>query len=77
MAISPDDKNAGFASADTTIKLWDAATGRCRSDVTGTYQLGYRRGVLSDGTLLASGGHDGTLRLWDLAAGAECKPPLA
>ncbi|BCR98206.1 WD40 repeat domain-containing protein [Aspergillus luchuensis] len=65
LASSPDD---------STIKLWDAATGALKHTLEGHSDLVYSGAVysvafLGDGQLLASGSGDKTVKLWDIATG--------
>ncbi len=79
VVFSPDGKTlAGgtqfpWREADTTILLWNVATG----DLIHTFG-GPTRWVLSvvfspDGQTLASGSHDSTVRLWDVTTGENIK----
>jgi WD40 repeat protein/thiol-disulfide isomerase/thioredoxin/tRNA A-37 threonylcarbamoyl transferase component Bud32 len=67
----PDGKRLATASADGTVKLWDAGTGQEVRTLAG-----HSRGVASvcfspDGKHLASAGWDGTVKVWDPATGGE------
>jgi WD40 repeat protein len=79
-------------SEDGTLRLWDPRTGACEAVLTGhdgwvlavagrlpgsaRRLAGGSRGGPSGGHLLASGGDDGAVRLWDLDAGAPAGGPL-
>ena len=62
------------------MQLWDLVTGRpaCAPLQTGSGPAGGVYGVAfsHDGTLLASGGYDGTIRLWHLATGRPAGTPI-
>jgi WD40 repeat protein len=68
-ALSPDGAMVATASADSTIRVWEAATGQLltvlrghEGDVTGV-------AFSADSQMLASRGNDDTLRLWKVIAG--------
>ncbi len=63
------------ASADATIKLWDLATGALVQTLTGHTAAIRAIAVSPNGTWLASGGEDRTIRLWNLVTQQErCLP---
>jgi WD40 repeat protein len=66
VAISPDGKTIASASEDTSIGLWDAASG----EAAHAPLMGHTGGVAAvayspDGGSLVSGGMDGQVILWD------------
>jgi RNA polymerase sigma factor (sigma-70 family) len=70
LAFSGDRKTLASGSADGTIKLWDAATGK----ETATFKAGTPVGCVAfspDGKTLAAAGQDSTVQLWDVAAGKK------
>ncbi len=69
VAWSPDGAMLATPCEDRKIYLWDAATGIRRSTLEGSTRLGLRAAFHPAGTLLASNGWEGQLRLWDPVLG--------
>ena len=79
MAFNTDGSQLASASADKTVKVWDAETGREIQTLPGHTAEVWSVAFHPDGRHLASTGKDGTVRLWDAATGettaswrAEC-----
>ncbi|MBI1877295.1 MAG: protein kinase [Chloroflexi bacterium] len=71
VAFSPDGLHLATASADKTVKIRDAATGRTLLTL-----MGHTAGVSGlafspDGLRLATSSDDKTARIWDVATGQE------
>ncbi len=69
VAFSPDGKTLAASSWEReAVWLWDVETQKVRAVVKhGTYRLAFSR----DGTLLATGGPEGPIKLWDVATGQQ------
>ncbi|WP_170319966.1 pentapeptide repeat-containing protein [Polyangium spumosum] len=85
VTFSPDGKTLASSSDDATVQLWDVATGRVLlafgrpfgrqtselydSAFQGHADAVYTAAFAPDGKTLASGSHDKTIHLWDVATG--------
>jgi WD40 repeat protein len=73
VAFSPDGKQIVSGSWDTTLKLWDAATGREIRTFAGHSDWVRSVAFSPDGQQVLSGSGDKTLKLWDAATGREIR----
>ena len=80
LAFSPDGKrlvavggsNPGGAGDRGEIRIWDVESGRPVRTIAGvSAESVYCAAFSADGNSIASGGLDGTFRLWEIASGAE------
>jgi WD40 repeat protein len=84
VAFTPDGQTLVSGSSDKTIKLWDLSTYQCYQTLTGhdnavltiavsstpssqPHNFGGQRGA--KGGIIASGGYDETVKLWDITTG--------
>ena len=75
LTFSPDGGTLASGCGDSTIHLWNVATGKHVKTLTG-----YTANISSlcfspDGNTLASGYEDGTVLLWDVDSGSDKKTP--
>jgi WD40 repeat protein/serine/threonine protein kinase len=71
VAFSPDGRRIASASADQTVKVWDAGTGREMFTLKGHAEAVNRVAFSPDGRRIASAGLDQTVKVWDAEAGQE------
>nr|MCU0480967.1 hypothetical protein [Anaerolineae bacterium] len=71
VTFSPNGNTVASAGWDTTLRLWDASTGKELRKLIGHINFIQAVAFNDTGTLLISGGADTTVRLWDVNTGEE------
>lgn len=73
VAYSPDGKRVASASADKTVRVWNARTGEAIATLTGHKDEVTCVAFTADGKRIVSGSADKTLKLWDLDTKKELR----
>jgi WD40 repeat protein len=71
VAFSPDGTKIASGSADRSVKIWDAATGKQLWDLKGHIDPIFSVMFSSDGTQVLSCSNYCALRIWDLSTGRQ------
>ena len=71
IAVSPDGTRLATGEFDTTVKVWDSATGGLLFTLFGHSSQVVSVAFSADGKRLVSGSEDGTAKVWDLLTGKE------
>jgi WD40 repeat protein/formylglycine-generating enzyme required for sulfatase activity/serine/threonine protein kinase len=70
VCLSSDGRYALSGSSDTTLKLWDVATGKCLRTFEGHSRPVHGVALTSDGRYGVSASADKTLKQWELTTGS-------
>ena len=73
LALSPDGRFLVSGSEDTTLKIWDTATGNVLRTLSGHDQSVLAAAISPDGRQIASGGADATVRVWNAVTGESTR----
>jgi WD40 repeat protein len=73
VAFSPDGKTIAATSYDSTIRLWETATGEEKQVLAGHGGPVIGITFTNDGKKLVSAARDKIFRIWDVVTGKECQ----
>lgn len=73
VVFSPDGKTAVSSAEDTSLIVWDVATGEILHTLTGHTKSVDDVAFSPDGKMIASAAEDKTIKLWDAATGTELR----
>lgn len=73
VAVTPDGQHVVSGSRDTTLKIWNIATGESLKTLKGHTDLVHSVVVARDGQSIVSASSDGTTRVWDFNTGTELR----
>jgi WD40 repeat protein len=72
LAFSPDGRTLTSGTVNA-VRLWDTRTGDLKQTLTGHSDGVYSVTFSPDGKAVASGSKDSSIRLWNVAQGAQIK----
>ena len=71
-SFSPDGNSIVSASADKTVRIWDAKTGKqVGKPLEGHTHFVYSASFSPDGNSIVSASRDNTIRIWDAKTGKQ------
>jgi WD40 repeat protein len=75
VALSPDGSHVVSGSSDSTVHIWNVATGESEAELKGHSDSVNSVVFSPDGSLVVSGSRDQTVRIWNVLTG-ECQAEL-